>query len=510
MRLRLPSLGRGVIAGVAALVLVVGPGAYSAAAASPLKRVCGAAGLASGAVGKVCSAASNGGRWVKASKKLLSGHVGGAAKAAFDTGVGAAATGATLAALGVSVLGGAKFALNETAVVLSDTSSPQLGSTWFSSAYWRVAGISVLLTLPFLFAAAVQALLRSDLVLLLRAAFGYLPLAMLAVSIAAPVTMLLLAASDQLSAVVSSATGSASNRFINFSAGSLAGITVAAGPFMAIFLGLLLIAGAVVLWIELLMREAAVYVIVLMLPLAFAGMVWPARRIWAIRAVELLVALVVSKFAIVAVLSLGGAALFSGASFAGHSVTTALAGAVLLIMGAFTPWALLRLLPLAEVASSAAGTLSRETRGRAHAGSDLAGLVAHSAPDWAADLTARMRDDASGAALPVPAIDASDAPPEAFAEPVADAPPEAFAEPVADASPKAPAEPVADASPEAPAEPGADAAPETPHEDQQVAPRAADEAPENLESVRYETWDVGIDEMWKPEHRGKWSPWTND
>ena len=57
------------------------------------------------------------------------------------------------------------------------------------------------------------------------------------------------------------------------------------------------------------MREAAVYVIVLMLPLAFAALVWPARRVWAVRAVELLVALILSKFAIVAVLALGGAAL---------------------------------------------------------------------------------------------------------------------------------------------------------------------------------------------------------
>ena len=46
-----------------------------------------------------------------------------------------------------------------------------------------------------------------------------------------------------------------------------------------------------------------------MLPLAFAALVWPARRIWAIRAVEVLVALILSKFVIVAVLSLGGAAL---------------------------------------------------------------------------------------------------------------------------------------------------------------------------------------------------------
>ena len=67
------------------------------------------------------------------------------------------------------------------------------------------------------------------------------------------------------------------------------------------------------------MREAAVYVVVLMLPLAFAALVWPARRIWAVRAVELLVALILSKFAIVAVLSLGGAAISASA---GHASVT--------------------------------------------------------------------------------------------------------------------------------------------------------------------------------------------
>ena len=172
-------------------------------------------------MGKACSAASNGGSAVTAQNDLIGGGVGGAAQALLDTGAGTAVSSAIAVGIGAWTLGGAKYALRETAVVLGDTSSPQLRSTWFSSAYWRVAGIAVLLTLPFLFAAAVQALLRSDVALLLRAAFGYLPLAMLAVSIAAPVTMLLLAASDQLSAVVSSATGNAGNRFVGFSIGSL-------------------------------------------------------------------------------------------------------------------------------------------------------------------------------------------------------------------------------------------------------------------------------------------------
>ena len=135
-------------------------------------------------------------------------------------------------------------------------------------------------------------------------------------------------------------------------------------PFLAFLVGLFVISGAFALWIELLMREAAVYVIVLMLPLAFAAMVWPARRIWAVRAVELLVALILSKFAIVAVLSLGGAAI--SASTGDQSVAGVMAGAVLVLLAAFSPWAMLRFVPMAELASGAAGGLRGEV-GRAGA-----------------------------------------------------------------------------------------------------------------------------------------------
>lgn len=467
----------GFVLALVSAAFVAAPAPAPAVAASPLKRVCGAAGLASGAVGKACNAVNNGGGWVKAGKKLLGGHVGGAAKAALNTGAGkvvSAAGGAVaLAAMLTWVLGGAKFALHETGLLLGATTSPQLDSTWFSSTYWRVAGISVLLTLPFLFAAAIQALLRSDLALLVRAAFGYLPLAMLAVSIVAPVTMLLLAASDQLSAIVSSATGNASNRFISLSTGVLGELTVATGPFVAFLVGLFIVAGAFVLWIELLMREAAVYVIVLMLPLAFAAMVWPARRIWAIRAVELLAALVMSKFAIVAVLSLGGAALSSGASVAGHSLTAALAGVVLLIMGAFAPWALLRLLPLAEVAATAAGSLGSDTRARAKAGADLADGLAYGAAGWAATTVASMNKDALEVPSWPPAGDASGTTPW---------PPPA-GEGLGESSGRA-----------------------RPQGGPGVATRSVEEAPEAEGSAEpepaYGDSDLGIDEMC--EHPGEW------
>jgi hypothetical protein len=312
------------------------------------------------------------------------------------TGLGGAAqtlVSSTSTAVGAAVdawvLGSAQGVLNDTATALSETTAPQLRTTWFSSTYWRMAAIAAVLTLPFLFAAAVQAVIRSDLALLATTTFGFLPLAMLGIAIAAPLTMLLLAASDQMSGFISSAAGNASAHFLAKAGVVIGALDTAAGsPFLALLVGLFMIGAAFALWIELLMREAAVYVIVLMLPLAFAAMVWPARRIWAVRAVELLVALILSKFAIVAVLSLGGAAISSGAD--AGSVSAVMTGAVLILLAAFSPWALLRLIPLAELASGAAGTLRGEL-GRAN---PVAAAARVTADEWSQVATAAMRRDA--------------------------------------------------------------------------------------------------------------------
>ncbi|HEY8763412.1 MAG TPA: hypothetical protein VIM18_04430, partial [Solirubrobacteraceae bacterium] len=381
---------------------LAGARAPTASAFNPLKPVCGLAGWVSGVAGKVCGVLQHGDQLLSGGKKLVTGHAGGAAKKL----LGGASSGASslgtraaaligLAAVGTWVLGGAKTALHDTATVLDKTTRPQLTTTWFSSTYWRMAGIAALLTLPFLFAAAVQALIHSDLGLLARASLGYLPLSLLAVSVAAPLTMLLLAASDEISAAVSSAAGGAGTRFLaqlGLVSGTLS--VLSRSPFVAFFVGLLTVSAAVLLWVEMLMREAAVYIVVLMLPLAFSAFVWPARRIWAIRVVELLVALILSKFAIVAVLALGGAALGQRGS---GGVGGMLAGLVLVVLAAAAPWALVRLLPMTELASAAAGQFRGEgwrMRG-VHGAVDSA---AGGAGDWAGSVMAGMRGQAQDAA----------------------------------------------------------------------------------------------------------------
>ncbi len=378
-----------------------------AAAFNPLKPVCGVAGWVSGIAGKACGVVQHGDRLLNAGKKLITGHIGGAANALAGGGGSAGSALGTraaalvgLAAAGAWVLGGAKSALHDTARILDKTTRPQLTTTWFSATYWRMAGIAALLTLPFLFAAAVQALMRSDLALLARASFGYLPLSLLAVGVAAPLTMLLLAASDEISAAVSSAAGGAGTRFLaqlGLVSGTLS--VLSRSPFVAFFVGLLTVSAAVLLWVEMLMREAAVYVVVLMLPLAFAAFVWPARRVWAIRVVEVLVALILSKFAIVAVLALGGAALGQrGSSGAGGM----LAGLVLVTLAAAAPWALVRLLPMTELATAAAGQLRGDGR-RMRVLHEAVETAAGGAAEWAGSVTAGMRRQAADSSDPGPA-----------------------------------------------------------------------------------------------------------
>ncbi len=396
-----------------------------AAAIDLTKPVCSVAGLVSPLAGKICTAGAHPGRLVGAGKKLLGGHLGGAVNSLLGDGASGAtktATLAGLAAIAAAAVAGAGFAMHETAKVVSSTTRPELQSTWFSTAYWRMAGISALLTLPFLFAAAIQALLRSELALLWRAAFGYLPLGLLSVAIAAPVTMLLLSASDEMSGLVSSASGGADTDFlIKVGAGAGGLSLISRSPFLAFVVALLTAAATLTLWTELLVRAAAVYVIVLMLPLFFAALVWPARRVWAVRAIELLVALILSKFAIVAVLSLGGAAL-------GHttvpSFTSMLAGATLILLAAFAPWALLRILPLHELAAGAAAGLHHEPQQRlavaAFGGADRAvgdgepeRAKAGTADDRAADAAMRRlashgtdeRDSGQGDPGPAPSGD---------------------------------------------------------------------------------------------------------
>jgi hypothetical protein len=265
------------------------------------------------------------------------------------------------------VVAGAVAMLKEVVAVISTVTTPSLSVSWFSTSYWQMAALATLLTLPFLFAAAVQAVIQTNLAVLVRAAFVDLPIAAVGVTLAAPLITLLLAATDQMCSLVGGG-GTVGGSFLTRTATDLSS---AGSGFMLVVIAVVILLAGMVLLVELIMRSAAIYIVVLFLPIGFAAMVWPARRVWIKRMLETLVALILSKFAMVAILSMSVAALAS-LTATPSALTTAFTAMALTVLAAFSPWALLRLLPFTELAVSAASTLRQEaghgaTRGLGHA-----------------------------------------------------------------------------------------------------------------------------------------------
>src|SRR5262249_34925976 len=107
---------------------------------------------------------------------------------------------------------------------------------------------------------------------------------------------------------------------------------------------------AFVVWIELLMRDAAIYASVLFLPFALAASVSPRWSVALKRTAELIVVIVLSKFVIVAVIALAASLL---ANSQGEAEQILAAGALLMV-ASFAPFWLFRLAPFAESAVSSA------------------------------------------------------------------------------------------------------------------------------------------------------------
>lgn len=143
---------------------------------------------------------------------------------------------------------------------------------------------------------------------------------------------------------------------------------------LAMLIALVEVFAAICVWLELIVRAGAIYVAVLLFPVALAAAIWPALGAWPGRLGRLLLLLVILKPVALVVLSLAGGAAAGGLSLAGGvpaSVGTILAATVIFALAAFVPWALMYLLAAdAESAyalagvRSAAGTALTSRQGR--------------------------------------------------------------------------------------------------------------------------------------------------
>jgi hypothetical protein len=286
------------------------------------------------------------------------GLIGGVAK----EGAGLAAD-AVMGGVADWAAGGAAWLLRTIGRQVERSTRPQIGSAWFSRQYDSMRRISIALSLAFLLVAIIHATLRHDLDLLLRCCLVALPTSLLLMFAAVTFVELALAVTDELSAAaVTSAGGDVREAFSDLGHVLVpAGGSTPALPSFLIFLAAVLTAMlAMLVWLELELREAAVYLAVAFLPLALAAAVWPKTVHWAQRLAAWLSALILAKLTIAAAFSLAGAML-AGARPGGGGLSALLAGCAVLVLAAASPWVLLRLIPF--TAAGAGGLHRKEVGG---------------------------------------------------------------------------------------------------------------------------------------------------
>ncbi len=274
------------------------------------------------------------------------------------------------------VLGSVAYFVEGVLGFLEHSARPDVESAWFAgpgSPFATVRNIAGVLLVGFVFLGLIQGLVQGDAAGMFRRVAGNLPLAVAGMVVTTAVVGQLLDLTDQLSSAVLAASGQQSLHFLS---GFGAAVTSGTKGFAAVLLGLVAVLAALLLWVELIVRSSLVYLLVAISPLGFAATLWPSARGFLRRTIEILLAVIVSKFVICVALAVGVAALSgageagagqSVAGSAGTSLTTLLIGSALLGLAAFSPFLILKLIPMAEGALIAQG-ISRSPARAAQSG----------------------------------------------------------------------------------------------------------------------------------------------
>jgi len=253
------------------------------------------------------------------------------------------------------VLGGLGAAFVNAAASLGDlalealdaTTSIDLSVEWFRSNVALMATITLPVVVALFVMQVVGSVLRREPGGLGRAMLG-VGKALIGATLAIAMTQLALTAVDGIcTAIASSAgtsVGAAAAQFFR-----MASLATSGSPALQMLIGLLLAVGFLMLWGVLLFRKAALIVVMVFAPVAFAGQAWDATRVWTRRWLEVVAALVFSKVVIVVTFVLGASA-FSGTGPAagetvsgstasgGAELSNLLVGALLLAIAVWSPW----------------------------------------------------------------------------------------------------------------------------------------------------------------------------
>lgn len=357
---------------LAALVVLAQPSPPPARANVGCEVATAPAGVVSEGVGAITGGAIGGGN-----------PVGDACNSVTDGAVEAVTSPVTNALKGIGngifnqittwVSEGASWLIGQVVTEIEKTTTPELTSAGFLAEYGQMAEIAAVLAAAMLLLAVLEAVARGSWGLLARAVFVNVPVAFIATSVAFAVVQLLLVATDGMCHAIAVATQDHSQHFFKSAiaglskAGGTAGSAASPGdpatkvvggaagatavPLFVTFLaGIIGAFAAFFVWIELLMRDAAVYVVALFMPMALAASIWPRWSGALRRTGELVVVVIASKFVIVSIIALAAGLLAEN----GAEIEHVLAASALMLLACFAPFVLFKLVPFAEGAMGAA------------------------------------------------------------------------------------------------------------------------------------------------------------
>ncbi len=220
--------------------------------------------------------------------------------------------------------------------------------------------------------AVIQGVVAGEPMAMVKAAFLEVPISVFGIVVMVAATTLLMGITDGASAAVLSSADESLRRFFT-------GVAFSPAPLLSTAVILVVfVIGAFLVWVELIIRASLIYLLVAFSPLLLAARVWPAAKGSFRKLLELGLALIVSKFAIALALALGAAALGGGGAGnlgspgpnpndvgtqAGYTLTGLVIGASLMLLASFSPFIILKVLPIFEGAVIAQGVAGSPARG---------------------------------------------------------------------------------------------------------------------------------------------------
>lgn len=262
----------------------------------------------------------------------------------------------------------AAWTVDKLSKAVKETASVDFTNQAFLKQYAIVFAASTILTLLlWLLAVAKRAVRGVPLTTAISEAVGFLWLTVLASAFTPLILYTVVSAADSVTDVLAKATGDQADTFFGTFSGALKkGNDIGGGPIMLIVVSLVSILAAGILWLELVIRAALLYVGALLGTVVYAGLVdknlWGHVRRWA----GIMIAVILVKPVIVIVLGLAGALSGDNGPDAFSAVVSGLA---IILLAIFASAMIYRFVPGFgdELASGRNNRLMRGAEGKAAA-----------------------------------------------------------------------------------------------------------------------------------------------